>query len=42
MGYPDIQFLYREDSSVGYGQIFANTAINANNWAVNTQVFMRE
>jgi hypothetical protein len=39
MGYPDIPIPYREDSSVGYGQIFANTAINANNWAVNTGVY---
>ena len=42
MGYPDIPIPYREDSSVGYGQIFANTAINANNWAVNTGVFEGE
>lgn len=25
----------REDSSTGYGQIFASTAINANNWAID-------
>ncbi|MCD8096071.1 MAG: hypothetical protein LUE12_08100, partial [Ruminococcus sp.] len=34
MKYPDMPIPYKEDSSVGYGQIFANTAINANNWAV--------
>lgn len=32
MGYPSMPIPYREDSSVGYGQIFAETAIDALNW----------
>lgn len=32
MGYPDMPVPYREDSSVGYGQILAKTAIKALNW----------
>lgn len=36
MGYPKMPIPYREDSSVGYGQIFASTAINASNWYKNT------
>lgn len=38
MGYPEMPFPYKEDSSVGYGQIFASTAINANNWAVTNRI----
>ena len=36
MGYPSVPIPYREDSSVGYGQIFARTAINALNWYNNS------
>ncbi len=32
--YPEYPIMSREDSSTGYGQIFASTAINANNWAI--------
>ena len=38
MGYPEMPIIYREDSSTGYGQIFASTAIDANNWAVNNGI----
>ena len=36
MGYPSMPIPYKEDSSVGYGQIFARTAINALNWYNNS------
>lgn len=36
MPYPIL--IGKDDSSTGYGQIFAKTAINANNWAVNKGV----
>lgn len=32
MGYPDMPVPYREDSSVGYGQILTETAIKTLNW----------
>lgn len=35
MGYPEYPLLAKEDASTGYGQIFASTAINANNWAID-------
>ena len=38
VGYPDVPIPYIEDSSVGYGQIFAKTAIKAYNWAVEKDI----
>ncbi len=32
--YPEYPIMSREDASTGYGQIYALTAINANNWAI--------
>lgn len=38
MGYPEMPIPYKEDSSVGLGQIFSATAIDANNWAVENGI----
>mgnify|MGYP001077220445 CR=1 FL=1 len=42
IGPPEYPLLSKEDSSTGYGQIFASTAINANNWAVDEGIISRD
>ena len=38
LGTPNAPLIFKDDSSVGYGQIMTATAIKANNWAVENQI----